>query len=172
MSLTLTDLQNIFNKHVPKEQLSVLSFDSIEGYSVINSDYEWYDFDKSEGHQSLMTIDSANFIGSKLIFAEFKNEQIKSKEKFKFLRLKANESLLSLLLLCKKEIATIQLSELNSIDKECYFVFSKTKTSPTQLLSFNATHRNLKRFYERTFFKKFDFINCEQFKEKFLEDAV
>lgn len=168
MSLTINDVKLVFDKHLPKEELSKLSYDDTNCLSVINSSTKWYNFDCSEtGTGRLCTIDSVEALNNDLIFAEFKNEKIKSGDKLKLLRLKATESILSLHKLLKKEHTNIELSDINLISKKCYFVFSKAKTRPTELLLFNTTHRDLKSFYKNSLYKDFDFIDCESFIRKF-----
>ena len=169
MGLKIDDIKDVFDKHLPKKPLKTLSYDDSNKISVINSNIKWYDFDSSEkGSSRLCTIDSVEILNKTLIFAEFKNEKIKSKEKLKFLRLKANESLLSLHKLVKKENSKITISAINEIPKNCYFVFSKTKTRPTELLHFNTIHRDLKTYYKDSLYNDFDFIDCVSFTKKFL----
>lgn len=168
MSLKINDVKIIFDKYLPKKELSLLSYDSSNNYSVIVSATKWYDFDCSEkGASRLCTLDAAEIINDKIIFAEFKNEIIKSGDKFKFLRLKATESYMSLHKLLCNDLINLKIGEVDQISKECYFVFCKVKTKPTALLAFNTTHRILKSYYEASIYDKFDFIDSESFKKKF-----
>jgi len=167
MSLTIKETKDIFDVVLPKMALSVLSYDNTNKESVVNSSIKWYDFDEATiGVKKLSTLDSVEIIGDSLVFAEFKNEAVKSGDKLKFLRLKATESLMSLLIILKDKKPIVTMSDVNKLKKDCYFVFSRAKSTPTKLMAFNTTHRILKSYYT-CLYSKFDFIDNITFKKKF-----
>lgn len=167
MSLTIKETKDIFDEVLPKKALSDLSYDKINEVSVVNSSIKWYDFDEATiGIKKLSTLDSVEIIGDSLVFAEFKNEAVKSGSKLKFLRLKATESLMSLCMILKEKKTIVEMSDVNKLKKDCYFVFSRAKSTPTKLMAFNTTHRILKSHYT-CLYSKFDFIDNITFEQKF-----
>jgi hypothetical protein len=158
---------NFINKFsLPLESLSKLSYDSTNSFSVVDKSINWFNFDNAS-NSKMKTFDSLYYVNNKLIFAEFKNSKPLFKEFLLKLKLKFHESISCFFLKATNVNPTFTFNDFILVDKEFYYVFSKIKSSPSDLMHYKMNNRIWSTQYESIYNCKIFFVDNIEFERVF-----
>lgn len=154
--MKINDIEQLFEKTVPKIKLKEASIDSANSTSLVYSEELVFNYDSLKG--SIKSSDTIIFKEDKIIFVEFKNGNIKLID----FRLKATEGLMTLIKHIKKMDESLKICFPNDY-LEIHYVYNDTKTTSTKLEEFNNIIRLLGKEYLGTY-SKLKLVKASDFK--------
>lgn len=162
----MIDFNFISKFSLPLEPLSKLSYDSTNSFSVVDKSVNWFNFDKAS-HAQMKTFDSLYYVNNKLIFAEFKNSKPLFKEFLLKLKLKFHESINCFVRKATIVNPSFTCNDFIVVDKEFYYVFSKTKSSPSDLMHYKMNNRVWSSQYESIYNCRIFFVDNVEYETVF-----
>lgn len=176
----IKDIEKLFEENFQEHKKTVtsLSLDDENGESLCNADKEFFDYDNIvrevyKNQNPLKSPDSIHFKNGKLIFIEFKNGKVDSKEKMS-LKLKAIDGghiALNNILNSLKQ--TFSFEDILSIKKEYYIVYNGEKNlSSREKIKRHIGSRTVRfglKVYQGTFFDRVETVSEKVFMDKVLD---
>ncbi|MBM6498760.1 hypothetical protein [Flavobacterium macrobrachii] len=157
--MRIKDIEDFFIANVVKREFRILSFDSNNNASIINSSKLNFDFD--EINKKIKTSDTIFFKDGKVIFVEFKRGKIPDTD----FRLKATESIISFynyVFLNGFKDSLCFPSDLFQI----YIVYDRNNCTPIREMAISSSGRKLQVEYKH-FFSKYEVIDNDRFQKIF-----
>lgn len=160
--MRINDIEVFFEANVTKKPLRELSLDNTNNISLINSDYQTFDFDNINPpiiqRDKIKTSDTVYFKNGKIIFVEFKRGQRIPETDF---RLKAMESIIVFYNYIFSKNFTDNLSFPSELF-HIYFIYNKDNISATALPHFSNLERKFRTQFKH-FISEYHIIERDEF---------